>query len=474
MSLPSASQTGPGDGGERDSDEIARSKSFAFESGNMDDFDSLKGFYDRYPEEWAAWREVIDTVEETAREFGFREIDAPSVEPTDLFRVKSGEEIVEQTYSFEDKGGREVTLLPEQTPTRARLVQKRKDLGTPIKWFDTSKRWRYEAVQKGRDREFFQTDVDIFGVESVEADAEIIACAATVFEKLGVDDHVEFKLNDRQLLDALLESLHVGEDDDAPDETREEVMRIVDKKEKISREEFLGQLQAEGLDRATAEEIDEITAISGPIEESLVELSAKAPDDERAETAVERMHDLHDALAGYGVADACTLDLSIVRGMDYYTGLVFEAFATNRDLRSLFGGGRYDGLIGEFGDQEVPAVGFGFGYSTTTLLLEETGNWPTEALSTDAYVLAVSDSVREIGLEYAMDLRREGFEVETDLTSRSVGEQFGYADRINASYVLVVGERDLEEGVVTVQEMESGEEEQVPRDEAVEYLRDRL
>ena len=440
----------------------------------MDDFDSLKGFYDRYPEEWAAWREVIDTVEETAREFGFREINAPSVEPTDLFRVKSGEEIVEQTYSFEDKGGREVTLLPEQTPTRARLVQKRKDLGTPIKWLDTSKRWRYEAVQKGRDREFFQTDVDIFGVESVEADAEIIACAATIFEKLGVGHHVEFKLNDRQLLDALLASLQVGENDTTPEQTRKEVMRIVDKKEKISREEFLGQLQAEGLDRATAEEIDRITAISGPVEESLVELSTKAPDDERAEAAIERMHNLYDRLTGYGVADTCTLDLSVVRGMDYYTGLVFEAFATNKDLRSLFGGGRYDDLIGEFGGQEVPAVGFAFGYSTTIRLLEETGNWPAEAFSTDVYVLAVSDSVREVSLDYAMNLRQEGLDVETDLTGRSVGEQFGYADRINARYVVVVGERDLEEGVVTVQEMTSGDEEQISRDEVVEHLLDQL
>jgi len=438
----------------------------------MDDFESLKGFYDRYPEEWAAWRELIDTVEETAREFGFREIDAPSVEPTDLFRVKSGDEIVEETYSFEDKGGREVTLIPEQTPTRARLVQQRKDLGTPIKWFDTSKRWRYEAVQKGRDREFLQTDIDIFGVESVEADAEIIACAATIYEKLGVGDAVEFKLNDRQLLDALLESLDVGADAEDAEAVRREVMRVIDKKEKISREEFLGKLQAEGLDRATAEEIDELTAIRGPLEESLVELAAKAPDDERADAAIDRMHDLHDALASYGVADTCTLDLAIVRGMDYYTGLVFEAFATEADLRALFGGGRYDGLIGKFGTQDVPAVGFAFGYSPTMQLLEELDAVPAKSLTTDAYVLAVSDSVRDVALEYAKGLRSEGLTVETDLTGRSVGEQFGYADRINADHVIVVGERDLEEGVVTVQDMESGDEEQVARDEAVDHLLD--
>ncbi|WP_266081758.1 histidine--tRNA ligase [Haladaptatus caseinilyticus] len=428
----------------------------------MDTFESLKGFYDRYPAEWSAWRELVDTVEETGREFGFREIDAPSVEPTDLFRVKSGEDIVEETYSFEDKGGREVTLIPEQTPTRARLVQQRKDLGAPIKWFDTSKRWRYEAVQRGRDREFFQTDFDIFGVESVEADGEIIACASTIFKKLGVADSVEFKLNDRQLLDALLRGIGVGESKD--------VMRVIDKKEKISRDEFLAKLEAEGVDRATAEEIDELTAISGEMESALVELSDKAPENEAANEAIDRMHGLYDVLSAYGVESMCSFDLSIVRGMDYYTGLVFEAFATESDLRALFGGGRYDELIGQFGGQDVPAIGFAFGYSPTMQLLKELDEWPEEAISTDAYVLTISDSVREIGLEYAMELRRGGLKVETDLTDRSVGEQFGYADRINAEYTIVVGERDLNEGVVTVQNMESGEEEKVPKDEVVEHV----
>ncbi|WP_049972893.1 histidine--tRNA ligase [Haladaptatus cibarius] len=432
----------------------------------MDEFESLKGFYDRYPGEWAAWRKIVDTVEETGREFGFREIDAPSVEPTDLFRVKSGEDIVEETYSFEDKGGREVTLIPEQTPTRARLVQQRKDLGTPIKWFDTSKRWRYEAVQKGRDREFFQTDFDIFGVESVEADAEIIACAGTIFEKLGVADSVEFRLNDRKLLDALLRGIGVGESKD--------VMRVIDKKEKINREEFLDKLETEGVDPETAEEIDELTAISGEMERALVELSDKAPESEAADEAIGRMHELYDALSAYGVESMCTFDLSIVRGMDYYTGLVFEAFATESDLRALFGGGRYDDLIGQFGSRDVPAIGFAFGYSPTMHLMKELGEWPEEDVSTDAYVLSVSDSVGEIGLEYAMGLRQGGLTVETDLTDRSVGEQFGYADRINAEYTVVVGERDLNEGVVTVQNMESGEEEQVPKDEVVEHVLDLL
>jgi len=430
----------------------------------MVDLSSLKGMYDRYPEEWAAYRAVIDAVEETAREFGFREIDVPSVERTELYRVKSGEELLDQTYSFEDRGGREVTLVPEQTPTRARLVQARKDLKTPIKWFDTSERWRYEQVQKGRDREFLQTDVDVFGVESVAADAEVVACAARIFDRLGVDDQVRLLINDRGLLEALLETVGLTGGD------AEAAMRVIDDREKLTREGFLDRLEEQGIGRADAREVDALTDISGPIADTVADLAERAPDDDRVSGAVDRMTDLAAELERYGVADACRLDLSIVRGLAYYTGLVFEAFDTEGELRALFGGGRYDDLVGLFGEQEVPAVGFAFGYSTTAKLLRRAGEWPAEALSTDVYVLPVSEGVRGRALEFATGLREMGLTVETDLTGRSVGSQFGYADGIEARRVVVVGETDLADGVVTVRAMDTGEEERVDVDRVVAEL----
>jgi len=428
----------------------------------MTEVTSLKGFYDRYPPEFAAWRAVVDVVEETAREFGFREINTPAVERTDLYEVKSGDELMDQTYSFEDKGGRRVTLTPEQTPTRARMVQERKDLGEPIKWLDTSKRWRYENVQKGRDREFFQTDIDVFGIESVAADAEVIAVGATVYRKLGVDDRVEFLVNDRALLETLLEAEGV--------ENTEDVMGIIDDKEKLDTEEFRTELRGAGLDAETTARVDELTDIRGPIADTVSELAERAPDDERVEESVERMVELADALESYGVADMCTLDLSIVRGLAYYTGLVFEAFDTEGDLRALFGGGRYDELVGLFGGQDVPAVGFAFGYSTTKELLEDAGEWPEEAISTDVYVADVSESVRDRARAFAMDLREAGLIVETDLSERGLGSQLGYADRINATHTVIVGERDLNEGVVTVREMESGDEHTVPTEDLTDEL----
>ena len=423
--------------------------------------ESLKGTYDRYPEEWATWKYLIETVEETAEEFGFRHIDPPSIERQELWTEKEEDSVTDEMYAFTDKGDNEITLVPEQTPTRARLIQKRKDLKKPVKWYNTSKRWRYEDVTKGRDREFLRGDFDIFGIESVEADAEVIAAAATIFQKLDLDNRVEFLVNDRELLESILEAHGI--------EKTEEAMKVVDDKEKLSREEFLEDLEDRGLDTDDAEQVDELTDISGPILDQIEELREKAP--EEVQERVDRMESLGEALESYGVADMCRFDLSIVRGLAYYTGLVFEAFDSEGELRALFGGGRYDELVGTFGDQEVPAVGFAFGYSPTIELLKKEDRYPLSEVETDVYVLSVSESVRDVALDYATKLREKGLSVETDLAERGFGSQLGYADDMNAKRVLIVGERDLENDQVTMKHMDSGEEEEIGKNEVVEHLK---
>jgi len=423
--------------------------------------ESLKGTYDRYPNEWATWKKLIEVVGETAEEFGFREISPPGIERQELWTEKEEDSVTDEMYAFTDKGDNEITLVPEQTPTRARLMQKRKDLKTPVKWYCTSKRWRYEDVTRGRDREFLQGDFDIFGIESVEADAEVIAAAATIYKKLDLDNRVDFRINDRELLESILESHGIEE--------TEETMKVIDDKEKMDREEFLEDLQDRGLSREEAQEVDEITDISGPILEKIEDLREKAP--EEVQGSVDRMESLAEALDSYGVADVCRVDLSIVRGLAYYTGLVFEAFDSEGELRALFGGGRYDELVGTFGNREVPAVGFAFGYSTTIELLKKEDRYPLKEVETDVYVLTVSESVRDIGLDYATKLRSEGLSVETDLAGRGFGSQLGYADDMNARRVLIIGERDLENDEVTMKHMDSGEEETLDKDEVVEHLR---
>ena len=430
--------------------------------------ESLKGTYDRYPGEWESWRKLIEVVDETAEGFGFRQLNPPTIERQELWTEKEEDSVTDEMYAFTDKGDNEITLVPEQTPTRARLIQKRKDLKKPVKWYDTSKRWRYEDVTKGRDREFLQGDFDIFGIESVEADAEIIATAAKIFEKLSEEtetdltERIVFKISDRQILEGFLELNDIPE--------VEEVMKVIDDEEKMSREEFIEELEELGLKQEEISKVDDLMNVSGSNnEQQLNELEKIAP--EELEARIERMRSLVEALDSYGVSDMIQIDLSIVRGLAYYTGLVFEAFDSEGELRALFGGGRYDELVGEFGDREVPAVGFAFGYSPTIELLKKEDEWPLKEIETDVYVLSVSESVRDVALDYATKLRGEGLSVETDLAGRGFGTQLGYADDMNAERVLIIGERDLENDEVTMKHMDSGEEETLDKDEVVEHLR---
>lgn len=428
----------------------------------MTDIQRLKGFRDFLPTEMEARRAVFARIEETVRSFGFREVDTPSLEPLDLFLVKSGEELVEQTYSFQDKGERDVTLVPEQTPSRARILAGRKDLSMPAKWYSTSKRWRYESPQKGRLREFYQTDVDVFGTDSVQADAEILAVAVEVMDALEVLDAVDILVNDRRLLEGILDAYGIEE--------TEAVMNVIDDKEKLERKEFLEELEEVGLGSEAAENVDELTSISGPISQKLADVKGLVPEGEAAEGAVDRLEELASALESYGVAGEVRLDLSIVRGLAYYTGLVFEVFDTEGDLRAVCGGGRYDELVGLFGGEQVPAVGFAIGDAVIEELMRREGVWPAEELQTDVYVLPVSEDVRGEALDIVEELRSAGNVVETDLKGRSVSSQFDYADAINAETVVVVGQRDLAEGKVTVKEMDSGEEERIKRSGVAERI----
>lgn len=429
------------------------------------DTNSLKGFYDRYPDDFSDLRYMIDTVENVVQRFGFKEINTPALERRELYELKSGEEILEQTYSFTDKNNRKVTLTPEQTPTRARLIQNRRDLKSPVKWFDTSKRWRYESVQKGRDREFFQTDVDIFGSDSIEAEAEIIACAGMIFKEFGVEDRVKLLLNDRRILDSILSSRDIT--------NVQEVMRVVDKKEKLSDEEYSSELKECGLKNESVDFVKKVTELEGDLDQKLRDLKEISPDDENVNRAIERMERLAEQLECYGVKSMCRFDASVVRGLDYYTGLVFEAFDRDGKLRSLFGGGRYDELVGEFGGQTVPAVGFGFGYSTTRILLEQEDALPSDD-STDVFVASVSNEIQDVSISISQQLRNIGLKTETKLTDRSLGGQLSYVDDIGSDFTIIVGERDLKNGVVTIRDMRSGDETKVNRGEIVGYLSDKI
>jgi len=417
-------------------------------------YDRLKGFRDFYPDEMTARREVIDTVEAAAARYGFREIGTPTLEATELYTDKSGDEIVDQLYNFTDQGGREVTLTPELTPTVARMVvAKSQALSKPIKWRSTRPFWRYEQVQQGRFREFYQTNVDIFGSSEPEADAEVLAFAADALTDLGLTgEDFEFRVSHRDILGGLLEAF------DADVET-EAAIRAVDKSAKIDDEEYYALLTDAGLAYHQAERFDELLST-----DELDELVDFAETD-RVEAAVSNLQAVLDAAEDFGAREFCTVSLETARGLDYYTGVVFECFdSTGEVSRSVFGGGRYDDLIESFGGQPTPAVGVAPGHATLQLLCERAGVWPEEAPSTDYYVLSVGDT-RAVAAEVARQLRARGHIVESDVSDRSFGAQMSYADSINAETVVVVGERDLENGEVTIKDMATGDQTTAPVDE---------
>ena len=423
-------------------------------------YDGLKGFREFYPGEQSARREVTDAIEDVAARYGFREVATPALERTAMYVDKSGEGIVDELYAFEDKGGREVSLTPELTPTVARMVvAKGQELSKPIKWVSTRPFWRYEQVQQGRFREFYQTNVDIFGSAAPEADAEVLAVAADALTALGLTgDDFEFRVSHRDVLGGLVRALA----DDPGTVDTAAAIRAVDKRAKVDDGEYLGLLTDAGLDSATAREFDDLIAdVDGP-----ADLDAVAAAGGRdVEDAVENLRNVLAAADDFGAGEFCEVSLTTARGLDYYTGVVFECFdSTGEVSRSVFGGGRFDDLIESFGGQPTPAVGVAPGHATLKLLCQRAGVWPDEALTTDYYVLSVGDT-RARAAEIARGLRELGHVVEADVSDRSFGSQLGYADSINAETVVVVGERDLANGEVTVKDMASGDETTAPVDE---------
>ncbi len=414
-------------------------------------YDRLKGFRDFYPEEMGPRREAMDAVEDAARRYGFREIGTPALESTEMYVDKSGEGIVDELYSFTDQGGRDVALTPELTPTVARMVvAKQQELSKPIKWYSTRAFWRYEEPQQGRFREFYQTNVDIFGSSDPRADAEVLAVAADGLTSLGLTgEDFEFRVSHRDILGGLLNAFDADVD-------TEDAIRVVDKREKIERGEYLDGLAEAGLSYDQAERFDDLLA--GDDLDALVDFAGT----DRVEAAVQNLQAVLDAAENLGVREYCDISLTTARGLDYYTGVVFECFDATGDIgRSVFGGGRYDDLIEEFGGQPTPAVGVAPGHAPLNLLLERAGVRSEGGLATDYYVLQVGDTEAEAA-RVASDLRARGHVVESDVSDRSFGAQMNYADSIGAETVVIVGEQDLANGEVTVKDMESGDQTTAP------------
>ncbi len=426
----------------------------------MATFQTLPGFREFYPEDLARRNHVFRLWRQTANTFGFSEYDAPVLEPLELYKAKSGDEIEAQLFSFTDKGGREVALRPEMTPTVCRLVGARANaLKRPIKWFSIGEFYRYERAQKGRLRAFFQFNADIFGEPGPEAEIELIAQLIQCFRAFGLTEQDFYvRLSDRDLWFYFLESLGL---DDA--RTRA-MLSAVDKDDFAAYEAKFGPREAEVKDA-----IARFLAIR-----SLAQLEAELATfaSERIQGRLLEWKKLIGGLAAMGLGEFIAVDMSVVRGLAYYTGFVFEAFDKKGELRALAGGGRYDDLVAKLGGPALPAVGFAIGDVTTGLLLEQRGLMPKLMQAPDVYCVIGGENERRAAFGDIYMLRAAGFRVEYPMKEVAFGKQFKAAAESGAKLALIYGGDELAKGVVKIRDLTQRNEIEVPREQVATHVRD--
>ncbi len=381
-----------------------------------------KGTRDFYPEDMRIRNYMFGTMRQVCQSFGYEEYDTPILESIDLYTAKTSEEIVnEQTYSFDDRGGRRVVMRPEMTPSVSRLVaSRRQELGYPLRLFSIPNCFRYERPQRGRLREFWQLNADVFGIESIDADVEIIQLADAIMKRFGATDEMyEIRVNSRQLLKKRVNEAGIKT-------SANEVIRLIDMFEKLDQTAFVDKL---------AGHVEKPDALYGFLSSDGDSLEVK---------------DLIMQLESRGVRGVSSP--SLARGFDYYTDIVFEVFDKNPDNnRSMFGGGRYDGLVGAFGVEPVPTVGFGMGDVTLQNFLE-TWNLVPDKLrpATDVVVASVGDvDVSAV----VQALREQGINVATDTTPRKLDKKIKSADKLGIRYIMMVGDNEVSSGTYVLRDI---------------------
>ncbi len=396
--------------------------------------DPYKGVRDFYPEDMAVQEYIFNIWKKTAESFGYEQYNASVLEPAELFKAKSGEEIVlRQTYTFTDRGDREVTLRPEMTPTVARMVAARKrELSFPLRWYSIPNLFRYESPQRGRLREHWQLNVDLFGVDSVEADVEIISMAHKTMKNFGAkDEDFEIRLNSRAFLDDVLEK-ELGL---LTQEEKNPVLKILDSSRKNplwkgELAKIVGEAKTDKLFHAFTKEESE-KKFCGAIWNRLSDLGIKN----------------------------IRWDGHLVRGSDYYTGIIFEIFDSSQEnRRSLFGGGRYDDLASLFGGDKIPAVGFGMGDVTIRDFLETHKLLPPFTSPTEIHICTLDERFIPDAEALAEKLRAKGKTVSINLTAKKIGDQIGWADKHRIPKVIVIGEEEMKTGKYRLKTLATGEE----------------
>ncbi len=412
--------------------------------GDIVSTDSYKGVRDFYPEDQFTQRYIFEHMSRVCELYGYEEYNASILESAELYRSKTSEEIVnDQTYSFIDRGGREVTLRPEMTPTVGRMIAARsRDIPMPARWYSVQNFFRYERPQHGRVREFWQLNADIFGASSIESDAEIIGVAHALMMSLGATEHdFEIRVSDRRILDTIYDSVGVAQD------KRAEVTRLLDRRAKIENfADVLGEIVGdETIAKNLITEIDRTTSTA-------------------------YLEELRAMLVSMGINNM-VVDTKITRGFDYYTGMVFEVFDTTpSNRRSMMGGGRYDNLLAMFGGDPIPAVGFAMGDVTARDFLESHNLLPAYTPATEVMLAVVEPSAMKHALQLAQELRRQDVSVAVNFANKRIGDQVRQADKLKIPYVIAVGTTERDTGKYTIKNLTTGAEATLTADRIAEHL----
>ncbi len=407
-----------------------------------------KGTRDFYPEDMILREHVFASWEKSCRKYGFEQYDAPVFEHLELYTEKSGNEIEGQLYVFEDKAGRRLALRPEMTPSLARMVAaKGQALKKPVKWFSIPKLFRYEKMQKGRLREFFQLNMDILGVEDVSADAELIAAAIDTMRDLGLtSSDFAIHISSRNLLEELFLSVGILA------EKLPALYALLDKMAKMDREEFNRLIEETLSDTNQAATVQKILASKSLEDIESINSELKSLDE---------LKTLFGYLDSFGLAAFAKFDISIVRGLAYYTGTVFEVFDTARTMRAIAGGGRYNKLVSLYGGPETPAVGFAAGDVVLSDLLIEKGLVPTIKVKSDLFIVSFEKDLKPV-IACAAKMRNAGISCEYPLKLINVGKQLKQASSNNSRIVLFTGGEEEQNGQYKVKIMATGEEKLIP------------
>jgi histidyl-tRNA synthetase len=415
---------------------------------------SVKGTRDFYPQDMAVRNWIIDGWKQASIRNGFEEYDGPIFEYLKMFQMKSGDEIVEQLFSLTDRGGRELALRPEMTPTLARMINQRvNSLPRPIRWFSVPRLFRAERPQKGRLREFFQWNIDIIGVDDVLADAEVIFCALDYLRQVGLTPNdIVVKISSRKLLAAFLKRIGIAE------ERLDSLYVVLDKKDKLPLEAFRQMLGERVPDVEMADKIQTFMET-----QAVRDISKVVEPDSEIEQAANELAELFNWLDRMGISTYCKFDPCIVRGLAYYTGIVYEIYDKANELRAIGGGGRYDNLLCDFGGPDIPATGLAIGDCVLSILLEEKGLIKPELQGLDYFVAFVDEAYKETAVKLTMKLRSVGLIAGFSYKSAKLSKQLKEASEQRAKKCIIIGD-EFKENKLAVKDMATSQQELVKVD----------